>query len=185
MKKKIIGLTLIAMSFIAFSGMAQKPANCPENCARQENCARPEKCVGPEKCDRMCPFEGLNLTDAQKAQLQKLNSECRATAQKQSQLRKENKMRNDSAFIAQRKAAKKAYLKQVKDIIGPDQYIIFLENMYVNGGSPMHRNGTGIHHPKFNKAKGAYKMKRDGKDIRRQQRQMNKSTESSADTATK
>ena len=178
MKKKIIGLTLIAMSFIAFSGMAQKQANCAQNCPRQENCIRPEKCA------RMCPFEGLNLTDAQKTQLQKLQSEHKAACRKQNQLCKENCMKNDSLCIAERSAAKKAYLKQVKDIIGPDQYVIFLENMYINR-TPMHRNSAGIHHPKFNKAKGAYKMKREGKDMRRQQRAMNKSTESSADTTAK
>ena len=41
-----------------------------------------------------------------------------------------------------RKNARKEYLEEVKAIIGPDQYIVFLENMYVNGGG--NHNGKAI-----------------------------------------
>lgn len=86
----------------------------------------------------MNPFEGLTLSDTQKAQLQQLNAQRKADRQQMAQTRKDNKQRNDSARIAERRAAKKSYLEQVKAIIGPDQYVVFLENMYVNGGAQGH-----------------------------------------------
>ena len=55
-----------------------------------------------------------------------------ADRRQQSQLRKEEKQRNDSARKADRQASRKAYLEEVKTIVGPDQYVLFLENMYVN-----------------------------------------------------
>ncbi|MDE6654692.1 MAG: hypothetical protein K2K37_09940, partial [Muribaculaceae bacterium] len=41
-----------------------------------------------------------------------------------------------------RRASKKSYLDEVKAIIGPDQYVVFLENMYLNGGGD--RGGKGM-----------------------------------------
>ncbi len=137
MKKKILGLALMAMSLVAFNGMAQSNSS-DNNSVKQENVrgkkadkqARPGKAVNP--------FEGLNLSDAQKSQLQQLDAKHKAQRMQQMQARKENKQRNDSAKIADRRAAKKSYLEEVKAIIGPDQYVVFLENMYINGGVNAH-----------------------------------------------
>ena len=88
------------------------------------------------------PFEGLNLTDAQKTQLQQLNTKRVEQRKQQAQARKADKQRNDSTRMEARKNARKEYLEEVKAIIGPDQYVVFLENMYVNGGG--NHNGKAI-----------------------------------------
>lgn len=164
MKKKIIGLTLMAMSLVAFNGMAQKTCN-NNNCA-QNNCTKENvKADKPSRPDKMCPFEGLNLTDAQKAKLQQLNSDRKTKMQKQNLAKRDNRMRNDSV----RTAEKKAYLSQVKEIVGPDQYVIFLENMYVNGDKPMPRVDRGMPGNKMDKARGHHQAKGKGKEMRGKQ----------------
>lgn len=131
MKKKVLGLALIAMSFVAFNGMAQNPA---AKTAKQDNakCAKAGEC-GKKQC-KMNPFEGITLSDAQQAKLKQLNDSRKAARDQQAQVRKAQKQNNDSVRSAERRADKKKYLDEVKAIIGPDNYVIFLENMYINGG---------------------------------------------------
>ncbi|MDE5807005.1 MAG: hypothetical protein K2H76_02735, partial [Muribaculaceae bacterium] len=88
---------------------------------------------------RKNPYEGLQLTDTQKQQLQQLDANRKAAREQQKMARKENKMRNDSLKMAERRADKKSYLEEVKAIIGPDQYVVFLENFYINGNGGQHK----------------------------------------------
>ncbi len=131
MKKKVLGLALIAMSLMGVNAIAQNPA--AGNSATIEN-VKAKKGSKKEARRTVNPYEGLNLTEAQKSQLSQLDSKRKADRQQQAQVRKENKMRDDSTRREARKAAKKEYLEQVKAIVGPEQYVVFLENMYVNGG---------------------------------------------------
>lgn len=128
MKKKFLGIALVAMSLVSFTGMAQNSTD--NNSAKIENVKR-QKC---DKASCVNPFEGLNLTDTQKTQLQQLNTKRMEQRKQQAQARKADKQRNDSTRMEARKNARKEYLEEVKAIIGPDQYVVFLENMYVNGG---------------------------------------------------
>lgn len=137
MKKKILGLALMAMSLVAFNGMAQNSSSA-DNSVKQENIKGKKADKQGRRDKAINPFEGLNLSDAQKSKLQQLDAKRQAERQQQMQARKENKQRNDSAKLADRRAAKKSYLEEVKAIIGPDQYVVFLENMYVNGGGNGH-----------------------------------------------
>lgn len=132
MKKKILGLALIAMSVVTFTGMAQTTNK--DNNVKKEN-IKGKKADKQMRRNQVNPFEGLNLTDAQKTQLQNLDTQCKAARDQQMKARKENKQRNDSTRMAERRAAKKSYLDQVKAIVGPEQYVVFLENFYVNGGN--------------------------------------------------
>ena len=134
MKKKFLSLALIAMSFVAFSSAAQTTADT--------GCTKTEKMCG-KKADKkdkkgmrkqMNPFEGMTLTDAQKSQLEQLNAKRRSERQEMKQVAKAQKQRKDSTMMEARKASKKAYLEEVKAIVGPDQYVVFLENMYINNG---------------------------------------------------
>lgn len=99
-------------------------------CANAQNCPRAQQCQ--LKCDsactatcprQQCAFENLNLTDAQKQQL-------KALCEKQQKSKKESKAERK----ADRKAAKKARLKAIKGILTPEQYVMFLENHFLNGG---------------------------------------------------
>lgn len=138
MKKRILSFAIIAMSFAAFSGTAQTndSKNAKAACVA-EQCGKP----GKDCRKAACPFDGLNLTDAQKSQLQQLNESRREARKAQAENRKADKQRGDSARMAERRAGKKEYLEQVKAIIGPEQYVVFLENFYVNGGGQQRHGG--------------------------------------------
>lgn len=168
MKKKILGLALIAISLVSFGSMAQTTSNNGNNTTTtKENikCKKADK----KKCRaQVNPFEGLNITDAQKAQLRQLNDKRKADRQQQDKIRKDNKQRNDSARMADRRAAKKAYLKEVKAIIGPEQYVMFLENMYVNGNGNRHDKAA-FGKDKANKSQ-AHRNGKNGKADRKNHR---------------
>ncbi len=168
MKKTVLGLAIAAMSFTAFGTMAQTTSNnnAVATCNNEQVCTANTKCPKGE-CNL---FEGLNLTDTQKAQLQKLHADRKASREQLAKARKENKMRTDSAARADRRASKKQYLEEVKAIIGPDQYVTFLENVYINGGNGQ-RPGNKAAFAKENRGKahamrpgkGDRKLRRDGK----------------------
>ncbi len=168
MKKTVLGLAIAAMSFTAFGTMAQTTNNnnAVATCNNEQVCTANTKCPKGE-CNL---FEGLNLTETQKAQLQKLNANRKASREQLAKARKENKMRTDSAARADRRASKKQYLEEVKAIIGPDQYVTFLENVYINGGNGQ-RPGNKAAFAKENRGKahamrpgkGDRKLRRDGK----------------------
>lgn len=117
MKKLIVALAVAAMT--AGAGIQAQV------CANAQNCPRAQQC--PQQCDsacmtpcprQQCAFDNLNLTDAQK---QKLKALC------------EKQQQNKKAAKADRKAAKKARLEEIKGILTPEQYVMFLENHFING----------------------------------------------------
>lgn len=126
MKKKILGIALIAISFVAFNGMAQS-ATCSNN---ENNVCN--KINTNKRNAKANPYEGLTLTEAQQTQLMQLDAKCKAECKQKAESRKEKKNMEKTDRIAEKRASKKEYLKNVKAIIGPEQYIVFLENMFVN-----------------------------------------------------
>ena len=165
MKKRILSIALIAMSLVSFTGFAQNAANNTEEIQKEnvmgikgdKKDGRPDKKrsdkKGKGKMDRGDrkggrmekmrkgdPFADMNLSDSQRQQLNQLNSERKAAREQKMAARKETKQRNDSARMAERRADKKDYLNKVKAIVGPEQYVVFLENVYVNGnGGNQHK----------------------------------------------
>lgn len=135
MKKKILSLALVAMSFVTFSSMAQNTADATGAARnKKENvCTNPADCKQKRAC--VNPFEGINLTEAQQTKLQELSARQKAAREESAKARKDNKQRIDSTRMADRRASRKSYLQEVKEIIGHDQYVVFLENFYVNGGN--------------------------------------------------
>ncbi len=127
MKKKILSFAIISMSLLSFSAMAQ--SNNPEAAPKVEN-AKAKKANRPQ---HKSIFDGLNLTDAQKSQLQQLDEKCKETHKEQAQALREERRHNDSIRMEQRREDQKKYLAEVKSILGPEKYISFLENMYING----------------------------------------------------
>lgn len=139
MKKKLLTLAFVAASIFSFSTLAQQPAT---TCQGKKQCDAPVANCEKAKCDRPagpCAFEGLTLTDAQRDQLKDLRAKneqkMRDARNKKDEDRR--KMRED------RIAAKKQYLQDVKAIVGPEQYVIFLENFYMNNqGGPQRHKGN-------------------------------------------
>lgn len=152
MKKKILGIALVAMSLVSFTGMAQ--TDTKDNTVKQENA-----CVKKDgRKMRPNPFEGLQLSDAQKAQLKQLNEKCKTERKQMKEARKENRKAEAAKDRTSRLEAKKAYLEQVKAIVGPEQYVIFLENSFLQKGDMK----KGYDKPGFSKGDRSKKMK-DGK----------------------
>lgn len=153
MKKTVIGMALMAMALVGFNGMAQ---NTTQSCkAQTENsCCKQgdKKGMKKEARGKMNPYEGLTLTEAQKGKLAELDAKQQAKRQAKMEARKADVQKGEAAKAekknmtdAEKQAAKQAkmqarkaekleYLQEVKEIIGPDQYVVFLENFYVNGG---------------------------------------------------
>lgn len=79
------------------------------------------------------PFEGLNLTEVQQAKLKELReSSCPMKAETKADKKAHTPADKEAARV-NRAAAKKEFLGKVKEILTPEQYVTFLENMAVNG----------------------------------------------------
>ena len=132
MRKKILSLAVVAMTLLSANSFAQSTVNDKTNSANIEN-------VTGKKAERKGvkknPYEGLTLTDAQKTKLQQLDEKRAAQRKENAQAKKAEKQRDNADRMAARKSAKKEYLEEVKAIIGPDQYVVFLENFYINGSN--------------------------------------------------
>ena len=158
MKKKILGMALAAMALVAFNSNAQTATTASKDNAVKKECVNGKKCTKEFRGAKANPFEGMNLTEAQKTKLQQLDdkrkadhkakAEARKSARKADkqagkQMSKEMKAQAKEQMRAERKAAKKAYLAEVKSIVGNDNYVTFLENSYMDGGKGKCKAGMG------------------------------------------
>lgn len=132
MKKIILSAVVAAMTFGSFTAAAKdnknkdakQPAATEQQCPMQRDGKKMQK----------CPFEGLNLSDAQKEQLKQLQESRRADFAKQKAAKKEAKQAAKSQKMADRKQARRDHLAKIKAILTPEQYVTFLENNFVDGG---------------------------------------------------
>lgn len=147
MKKSILSLAVLLASSVGFSAIAQNPCQ-PSKACTENNCkAKP--------CDKKdapsyCPFEGLNLTDKQKSELQSI-APAKPTKEQKAQAKAE-KQAKKKAKAECRQQARRDYLAKVKGILTPEQYLQFLENNYVNN---IDRQGP--RHGKFDKKDRAHR----------------------------
>lgn len=127
MKKKIFALALMAVSLVALPSMAKD---------NNTGCTKTEKCTkGKDKdCSkgRPCAFDKLNITDTQKAQLKDLTTKYRAEGKASAKQAKAQRHAADSVARDARRQAKAQYLQDIKAIVGPEQYVVFLENFYLD-----------------------------------------------------
>lgn len=157
MKKKVIGIALMAIALTGFTGMAQTAEQKSKAQIENVKTKKGEKKALKEKKD---PFEGLTLTEAQKSKLAELESRRQSERQakmegrqNQADGKKDGRTLSEAdkkAKMEARKTSKEEYLKEVKAIIGPDQYVMFLENMYINAGGH-HHGGKAIRQGKGSK----------------------------------
>lgn len=178
MKKKLLGIALVALSMIPVTAMAQSASG---QCAgKQQTCCVDGKGQrGPRAHKNFDPFRGIsNLTDAQRQQLMALRPDCKpgcnatpdscqTKGQKCDRRDRHNAraQRPDSAAMAARfqavKEARLNYLKQVQQILTPEQYIQFLENSFT---APRHSKAMKAGKQQRHHAMKAGKQgKRDGK----------------------
>lgn len=146
MKKKILGTAIIAVAMATFTSTAQAPRSescpaqgCPASCTCTDNGQTPCRDGQNKSCGKPDPFAGLTLSDTQREQLRQLKAR-RDTARVSSN--KADRMRNDSLRMANNRAERQQYLAEVKAIIGPDQYVTYLENLVLN--SPQRHPGKAL-----------------------------------------
>ncbi len=156
MKKTILSIAVLLASMAGITASAQSQNACPQ--AKTEctsgNCTKKD-------APKYNPFQGLNLTEKQQAELQALkpakgakcangeknascsknNQSCTKNKDKQ-QLSKAEKQAQRKQFAEQRLQNRRDYLAKVKNILTPEQYVQFLENSYVDQGmkAPGHKH---------------------------------------------
>lgn len=138
MKKKILGLAVIAISLVSANSFAQTP-NKDKTCT--DNTCQTQQCKPAKDKKAPCPFNGLNLSDAQKAKVKALGEKRQAARADMKKAKKAEKQRMDSAQLARRNEVMKMYLDELKGILTPEQYVMFLENSYINANG---RPGKGF-----------------------------------------
>lgn len=142
MNKKFLALALAAMSLTSLTGLARTTAS--ETTATQETAA--SKTDGMKQTRTVAnPFEGMDLSDSQKEQLKQLDEKQKADRKAQAQVSKQKMLEMRTERRAKRQAARKAYLDEVKAIIGTENYVAFLENIYVNGGGHSGQKASAAH----------------------------------------
>lgn len=127
MKKIMIAAAVMAMT-CGFSMKADNNKNCGQVCP--VTACDTTQCAGPRGCaPAFCEFDGIQLTDAQKAQVKSLKDKARADRAAKQQAKQDKKAQKRAG----RENAKKAYLEELKKILTPEQYVQYLENSYVKG----------------------------------------------------
>lgn len=136
MKNFFVVLAALAIS-AGFAAKADDQCTGPQNCPNQTDCpqkACPQQPCDMKACEKACPFEGLNLTDAQKEQLKELREKAAKARKQAMQQAKQAKSKAQQAKSQAKSEDKRNRLAEIKKILTPEQYIQFLENHFVNGG---------------------------------------------------
>lgn len=128
MKKTVISIAVAAAAVLTGSAFAQNPVNCSSTTCTQTTKADARQA---KKQPRVDPFAGLNLTAQQQQSIDALRAE-RSKACTASKEAKQQKQQAREERMNARKENRTAYLAKVKSILTPEQYVQYLENVYVN-----------------------------------------------------
>ena len=166
MNRKITSMLVAAMVLGGASAFAQNPATDAVQTENSDKCNKEcrkdksrKQCKGDRRDIRVetrvkrsgrrvsDPYASMELSADQRSRLDSLSASrhrrggVRPELKCDSTLSREQRMAMaDSA----RRASRLDYLRQVREIVGPEQYVIFLENIAVDGPSTMGRN-MGMH----------------------------------------
>lgn len=129
MKRRILSIAFVAISTILFTSVANDKKEVSQDCHKQE-CSKGHRMGKGNygKYPKFNPFEGIELSDAQKQQLKSMADECKADKHKKAQAKKEKL----EAKKKERKEMHKKHLEKMKQILTPEQYVQYLENMVLN-----------------------------------------------------
>lgn len=128
MKKTIFTIAIAIAAVCGLPAAAQSTST--QQCTNQQQCTQNTDCAKKNKGQRPDPFAGITLTEQQKTALDALKpAKC-----------EQGKCSNDSAK-AERKAqarndrrqSRRDYINGVKNVLTPEQYVVFLENIVVEG----------------------------------------------------
>lgn len=129
--KKMILAAIVALSALGATTISAQNVG---SSAKVLNAPKTERCENKGACCDDKAFEGINLTDAQKAQIKQIQADC----EKQCKAAKEEKKAAAQAAKENKKQKaaenRRAYLAKIKNVLTPEQYTLFLENAFVNNG---------------------------------------------------
>lgn len=164
MKKTILSIAVLFASMAGFSAAAQTQSTTTNKAATET-----AKSTDKKKAPRHNPFEGLNLTEKQQADLNALRPSKDAKAkesastdkqnkkqltQEEKQARQQQRAEQRKQRMEQRKQSCQDYLAKVKTILTPEQYVKFLENNYSERGTKMGKAGKNFAKGKDGKRNG-------------------------------
>lgn len=149
--KKTFMTSIIALAFIFAVPVSAQKSDNTSGAAKVEHSKKDIK-NRKARHQRINAFEGIELTDAQKEAIKSLTPKRHECTSKDSLNCKnsDDKQRRGHANSAMRRnGAKKirtAYVNGVKEILSPDQYVVFLENIVVKGARiPGEKKGMYTH----------------------------------------
>lgn len=164
MKKKLLSIALVLAGLVGSTAVAQTTATTGTQKDKTEKTIAKKDMK--DKGERPNPFDGLNLTDKQKADLKALRDNSRAEKAKADAQKKADKKAEKKEMMQKRQNARKDYLAKIKGILTPEQYVQFLENSYLNNqqGRPFGQKGGKDMRPgKDSKKNGKMCKRGDGK----------------------
>lgn len=176
-KLKTFGILAVSVLCCSSAAFAQKNNKAPkgpkmEMCA--QNCKSADCKNKPGECDHKSGccmnadskanpmFEGITLTQEQKDKFAALKA--KRLAEKPQQFGPEQGRKKFANRDSVAKAQKRAHLAEIKQILTPEQYVVFLENMAVSrpAGNQMHKQQMHRMAPKKNGKKHQSEMRIKG-----------------------
>lgn len=152
MKRTILGLAFLTIASLSFGAAAQSSKD-KSDCKSKTECVA-KKCTKGEKgakakgegkakkaemkaARQAALFEGVNLTAEQKGRIEALDGAVKISRQELKEQAKTARQNGDTAFNmrAKSKELRGKYIKDLGEILTPDQMITYLENFYVNTGN--------------------------------------------------
>lgn len=142
MKRRILSIAFFAISALMITAVAEdKKENKP--CEGKEMCKHHKMKKGHRHARPIFnPFEGLELTAAQQEQLDQLATERGQSFAKMNE--QGNPDNQDRAVRPNPREMQRKHLDDMKNILTPDQYVIYLENIALNRPM-MHKHGHHKH----------------------------------------
>lgn len=140
MKKLFVAAIAAIISFGGMNTFAQTEIQNPVQKEQTGKCTE-NKCNADKKQCNQKAFEGIQLTADQQTRINELNQK---QAQKMKEARaqmKDRKKEMKKQCAESRKAAKREYLNEIKQILTPEQYVAYLENIALN----QHHNKAFMH----------------------------------------
>ena len=158
MRKKVLGF-VIAISALS-AGMMFAQSNSQNQAPANKEYSKSDKGMKKGQRAPYNPFDGVQLTTDQQEKLKVLREglgPVKLDKQQMQNLTDEQKKQMKKEAKAKKAENKKKYLDGVKGILTPDQYVVFLENVYLYGPEPSNKGNM-----KFEK-KGDRKGNKDHK----------------------
>lgn len=163
MKKIFVSMILATALLAGGTAIAQTPTDGTTGATVQKENVKKDKKgkkgnktakgMKSNKGPKFNPFEGVQLTADQQQRLQvlqqglgpvKLSPEQQAKIPENPNLTDAQKKQLKAEKKAQKLEKKKKYLNGVKEILAPDQYVIFLENCYLYSPQKQNKAGKGF-----------------------------------------